>query len=107
MKDLRKNQESFTATSGSDFSLKRFIVKWGKTIGICFIILAIIIKPSLIANVIGIWTTNFIGTLCASIKVDGVSSFNFILITTLIIISYSLINKWIRYKNPDKISGRG
>lgn len=108
MKDLRKNQESMIVSAVSnDFSLKRLISKWGVLIVASLLAIAILIKPELIAKTIGGWITSFFGTLCQSIKIEGVTSFNFILIVVLLIAGYSLIVKWIRSKNPDKISGRG
>ncbi len=108
MKDLRKNQESLIVNAVSDqFSFKRFISKWGVLILSSLLAIAIIAKPELIAKTIGNWVTKFFGTLCDSIKIEGVTSFNFILIVVTLTIAYKLVTKWIRSKNPDKISGRG
>jgi hypothetical protein len=108
MKDLRKNQETLIANAASgDFSFRRFISKWGKVIIASVVALAIIVKPHIIATVIGNWVTSFLGTLCETIRVEGVSSFNLLLTISILIIVYTLVNRWIMSKNTDKVSGRG
>jgi uncharacterized membrane protein len=102
MKDLRKNQEALL--SGDNISVKRIWGRWNSFIIILALIATLILKPVLIANLIGNWITSFFGTLSQSIKIEGVTSFNFILIVTVLAFVGYFVNKWIRSRSTETLS---
>ncbi len=107
MKDLRKTIEPLLTTSGEPFLMNIFIGKWAKFVIIIMAIAGFIYRPEIIAEYIGSWFTNFFGTLVDCIDIPGVTSFNFLLILTFIILACYFINKWLRTKMPiEKVTGR-
>ena|ERR1035437_1689982 len=102
MRDLRRNQE--TLISGEGISIKKFIFRWIKPAFYISIVATLILKPILIAKLIGSWVTDFFGTLALSINVEGIVSFYFILIVALFIVIYYLVNKWIKAKSVEMLT---
>ena len=103
MRDLRKNQE--TLISGQNIPVKRIMFRWYKPIILLAIIVSIILKPELIANILGSWITKFFGTLTESIKIEGIASFNFLLIVVFFVFLLYFVKQWFKSKSKETISG--
>ena len=103
MRDLRKNQE--TLISGQNIPVKKIIFRWYKPIVVLAMIVSIILKPVLIAHLLGGWITKFFGTLTQSIKIEGVTSFNFLLIVFVFAFLFYFVKQWLKSKSKETISG--